>query len=101
MIRGLALSRDDLLRRAVIMALLCQGTLDFESIELSWLIDFKRYFAAELLELIGMKEQRLVDITDTAIEVAPMGWFFAQSIAMVFDRYHQADRARARFSRII
>ena len=99
--RGLALSRDDLLRRAVIMALLCQGKLDFESIELSWLIGFKGYFAAELLELAGMREQGLVDVTDTDIEVTPMGWFFVRSVAMIFDRYHRADRARARFSRII
>jgi oxygen-independent coproporphyrinogen-3 oxidase len=30
-VRGLALTRDDLLRRAVIMALMCQGHLDFRS----------------------------------------------------------------------
>jgi oxygen-independent coproporphyrinogen-3 oxidase len=33
-VRGLAVSRDDLLRRAVIMALMCQGEVLFESIEL-------------------------------------------------------------------
>ena len=33
-VRGLALSRDDLVRRAVIMALMCQGWVDFEAIEI-------------------------------------------------------------------
>ena len=47
-VRGLALSRDDLARRAVIMALMCQGQVLFESIELAWLLDFKQYFAPEL-----------------------------------------------------
>ena len=46
--RGLALNRDDLLRRAVIMALMCQGRVDYESAGLAHLIEFKSYFAPEL-----------------------------------------------------
>lgn len=99
--RGLAVSRDDLLRRAVIMALMCQGEVLFESIELAHLIDFRRYFAAELERLREMEEQGLVRLTDTGIEVTPMGWFFVRGVAMVFDKYLQADRTRARFSKII
>ena len=30
------------------MALMCQGRVEFESIELAHLIDFRDYFAAEL-----------------------------------------------------
>ena len=100
-VRGLALSRDDLLRRAVIMALVCQGQVEFESIELSWLIDFKSYFMTELRALTGMQKQGLVALSDSGIEVTPLGEFFVRELAMVFDRYLQADRARARFSRII
>ena len=33
--------------------------------------------------------------------IAATGWFFVRAIAMVFDRYLQADRNRARFSKII
>ncbi len=99
--RGLAVSRDDLLRRAVIMALMCQGEVLFESIELAHLIDFRRYFAAELERLREMEDQGLVRLTDTGVEVTPMGWFFVRGVAMVFDKYLQADRTRARFSKII
>ena len=35
------------------------------------------------------------------IEVTPQGWFFVRAVAMVFDRYLQSDRTRARFSKII
>ena len=42
-VRGLALNRDDVLRRSVIMALMCQGHVDFESVGLAHLIDFPRY----------------------------------------------------------
>ena len=100
-VRGLALSRDDLVRRSVIMALMCQGQLEFESIDLAHLIDFKLYFAPELETLRGMQEQGLVEVSETAIQVTTMGWFFVRGVAMVFDRYLQADRTRARFSKII
>ena len=99
--RGLAVSRDDLLRRCVIMALMCQGEVMFESAELAHLIDFRSYFASELETLRGMQEQGLVELSDTGIKVTPMGWFFVRGVAMVFDKYLQADRTRARFSKIL
>jgi oxygen-independent coproporphyrinogen-3 oxidase len=100
-VRGLALSRDDLARRAVIMALMCQGEVVFESIEVAWLLDFKKYFAAEIEMLAEYREQGLVTMDDTAIQVTAKGWFFVRAIAMLFDRYLQADRNRAKFSRIL
>jgi len=100
-VRGLALTKDDLVRRAVIMALMCQGELLFEPMEQSWLIDFRRYFEAELRQLEEMAQQGLVTISSEGIAVTTMGWFFVRGVAMVFDKYLQADRNRARFSRII
>ena len=99
--RGLALSRDDLARRAVIMALMCQGQLSFEQIEHAWLLNFRDYFAAELALLADLQKQGLVTVDAHGIEVTASGWFLVRAIAMVFDRYLQADRNRARFSRII
>ena len=100
-VRGLALSRDDIARRAIIMALMCQGQVLFESIELAHLLQFKTSFAAELEALKGLQTQGLVTLDDTGIQVTPQGWFFVRAVAMVFDRYLQADRNRARFSKII
>ena len=100
-VRGLALTRDDLVRRAVIMALMCQGELLFEPLETSWLIDFRKYFAPELEQLQEMEQQGLVKLSAEGIEVTAMGWYFVRGIAMVFDKYLQADKNRARFSRII
>ena len=100
-VRGLALSRDDVVRRAVIMALMCQWELQFESIELAHLIDFRSYFATELETLQTLQEQGLATVHSTGITVTEQGWFFIRAVAMVFDRYLQADRNRARFSRII
>jgi oxygen-independent coproporphyrinogen III oxidase len=100
-VRGLALSRDDVVRRAVIMALMCQGAVEYESVELAHLIDFRSYFAAELEALQLLAEQGLVSLDDSGIQVTAKGWFFVRAVAMVFDRYLQADRNRTKFSRII
>jgi oxygen-independent coproporphyrinogen-3 oxidase len=100
-VRGMALSRDDLVRRTVIMALMCQGSVLFESVELSHLVDFKQYFASEMENLATMQDQGLLTIDDAGIHVTELGWFFVRGVAMVFDKYLQADKNRARFSKII
>ncbi|MDD2917959.1 oxygen-independent coproporphyrinogen III oxidase [Rhodoferax sp.] len=100
-VKGLALSKDDLLRRSVIMALMCQGRLAYESIELAYLINFKEYFAKEMEVLKGQVEEGLVELDDSGIKVTPKGWFFVRAVAMVFDRYLQTDRTRAKFSKIL
>ena len=100
-VRGLALTRDDLIRRSVIMALMCQGQLQYESINLAWLVDFKKLFAKELTQLEDMQAQGLVQLSETGIQVTAMGWFFVRGVAMVFDRHAQADRTRQYFSKII
>jgi oxygen-independent coproporphyrinogen-3 oxidase len=100
-VRGLALSRDDMIRRAVIMAIMCQGHLHFESINLAWLIDFKSYFTSEMTHLETMQSQGLLVISDAGIQVTPMGWFFVRGVAMLFDSYVNADANQTRFSKII
>ena len=100
-VRGLSLTRDDVLRRSVIMALMCQGRVDFESIELPHLVKVHEVFAPELRELQSFVEMGLVELSDQAIQVTATGWFFVRAVAMVFDRHLQADQVRERFSRII
>ena len=100
-VRGLALTRDDLLRRSVIMSLMCQGELNFESIELGHLIDFRAYFARELEALEELADKGLVTFDNAGVQVTTVGWYLVRAIAMVFDKQLQMDQDRARFSRII
>ena len=51
--------------------------------------------------LAGQVEQGLVELDETGIQVTAKGWFFVRAVAMVFDRYLQADRTRAKFSKIL
>jgi oxygen-independent coproporphyrinogen-3 oxidase len=100
-VRGLTLARDDLIRRAVIMAIMCQGQVLFESIDLAFLVDSRSYFSQELDALQELIDQGIVSIDDSGIQVAKMDWPFLRAVSMVFDRYLQADRNRTQFSKML
>jgi len=100
-VRGVALSREDLVRRSIIMAMMCQGRIDFESIELAHLVDFRTQFAPELERLAELAAQGLVEVHPDAVQLTPIGWYFVRAVAMVFDKPLQSDRARERYSRVI
>jgi oxygen-independent coproporphyrinogen-3 oxidase len=100
-VRGLELSRDDIIRRGVIMALMCQGALQFEDINLAFLIDFKKYFAKEIEALGPLSDDGLLTINAQGLQVTALGWYFVRGIAMVFDRYTQTSLDRAKFSKIL
>jgi len=99
--RGMELSSDDLLRRAVIQAIICHFRLSIESIELSYLINFREYFAAEFEDLKAFADEGLVTLTPEWIEVTPRGRMIVRAICMVFDKYLRASRERNRYSRVI
>lgn len=100
-LRGVELTADDLLRRAIIQALMCHFELSIESIEIAHLINFREYFADELADLKDMETAGLVKVEGDWISVQPGGRLLVRGIAMVFDRYLRADRERARYSRVI
>ncbi len=100
-VRGLALSRDDIVRRAVIMAIMCQGALEYEAIELAYMLDFKSYFANEMEALKALEKTDMLVLEEDGLRVTDTGWFFVRAVAMVFDKHLQTDRNRARFSKIL
>ena len=100
-IRGIELTQDDLVRRAVIQALICHFRLSIESIELAYLIDFKAYFKEELTDLDRFQAESLVDIAAEWITITPRGRLLVRAIYMVFDRYLRENRQRASYSKVI
>ncbi|MBL8516676.1 MAG: oxygen-independent coproporphyrinogen III oxidase [Betaproteobacteria bacterium] len=99
--RGVELSADDALRRALIQALMCHFEVSIESIEIAHLIDFKRYFAAELELLEVYCADGLVTLDAQWITVTPKGRLLVRSIAMAFDKYVRQSAERQRFSKVI
>lgn len=99
--RGMELTADDLLRRAVIQALMCHFALSKEAIEIGYLIDFDQYFADELAELHEFERQGLLDLHERWINVTPKGRMLIRNICMVFDKYLRHVREVGRYSRVI
>lgn len=100
-VRGIALSADDVIRREVIMALMCQGRVDFDRVSSVLGVKMQDYFAAEMEQLTPLVAAGLVEIESDAVQVTAAGWYVVRAIAMVFDRYLQGDKQRGRFSRIL
>ncbi|MDD4947610.1 MAG: oxygen-independent coproporphyrinogen III oxidase, partial [Gallionella sp.] len=61
--RGMELNADDLVRRAIIQALMCHFELSKESFNVSYLIDFDKYFAPEMDELREYEREGLLELS--------------------------------------
>lgn len=85
--KGFAMSADDLLRRDVIMTLMCSMPLDFRAVGEAHGIDFTVYFAPELARLEPFEEAGLMQRNDDGITITPRGRLFVRAIGMVFDKY--------------
>jgi oxygen-independent coproporphyrinogen-3 oxidase len=99
--RGIELTPDDLVRRALIQALTCQFRVSIESLELSYLIDFRKYFSEEMKDLRRLADDGLVELEPDWIVVTPKGRLLVRAICMPFDRYLRETRERASYSRVI
>ena len=96
--KGVSLSHDDILRRTVIMELMCQFRLSQEALEakyhLGFDLDFDNYFSPEISELKTLEADGLIKVFDDGIEVTPTGRLLIRNIASVFDTYLQKYTGR-------
>ncbi|WP_448526386.1 oxygen-independent coproporphyrinogen III oxidase [Parathermosynechococcus lividus] len=102
--RGVRLSQDDLIRRTVIMELMCQFQLSVQDLEakyhLGFDLDFNDYFAPVLPQLDALEADGLLKRSGDGIEVTPSGRLLIRNIAAVFDAY-LGDRTGNVFSKSI
>ena len=97
LMQGVVIDDDDLLRKAVIKALMCHFELGFDD----FAVDFQGYFADELKRLESFQGDGLVTLSDSGIRVTPAGRYLIRNICMVFDRYLRRPDQQDRFSRAI
>jgi oxygen-independent coproporphyrinogen-3 oxidase len=97
--KGYALTADDVLRRQVIMELMCSGPVDFAAINQAHGIDFKTYFADELALLTQYEKAGLIIVDENSISVTPKGRMFVRASGMVFDKH--LAQSTAKFSKLI
>ena len=79
--RGIILNSDDILRRGVIMDVMCALKVNYQN----YGVDFKQVFASSLPILEEMQKDSLVELKEDSFEVLPLGRLFLRNIAMLFD----------------
>ena len=79
--RGVILNSEDILRRAIIMDVMCSQKVSFSN----YGVDFTTKFEDALNKLENMSADGLVEITSTGFSVTPIGRLFLRNIAMLFD----------------
>ena len=94
--RGIVLNKDDVLRREIIMKILCHGEVAKSEIEKKYDIDFDGYFSFELEKLRELEEDGLIFSVGSKIVVTGLGQFFLRNIASVFDYYLQRKNGKER-----
>lgn len=101
---GVKLSQDDLIRRAIIMELMCQFRLSKDAIEEKYHLhfdgDFNHYFTTEHSGLEALAADGLLHLTPNHVEVTPIGRLLIRNIAAVFDTYLR-DHAYKGFSKAV
>jgi oxygen-independent coproporphyrinogen-3 oxidase len=98
--KGFSLSADDVLRRQVIMELMCSGPVEFAAINSAHGIDFCTYFATELTQLQQYEEAELIKVDAERIQVTAKGRMFVRAVGMVFDKY-LGQPSTSKFSKLI
>ncbi|HQR96585.1 MAG TPA: oxygen-independent coproporphyrinogen III oxidase [Thiotrichales bacterium] len=98
--RGVTLTRDDEIRRAIIMRLMCDFALDFVEFGKAWGIDGMAYFALERELLTEFVADGLLIMQGSRLEVQPVGRMMVRTMAMLFDVYNR-EKATGKFSKII
>ena len=99
--RGIALTRDDCIRRDVIKLLICNFRLDYAAVEQQWDLNFADYFAEDLKLLAPLAKDGLVDVDEKGIQVTPKGRLLIRNICMCFDAYLRQKARMQQFSRVI
>ena len=89
--RGVTLNADDILRRSIIMELMCQFELSQDEIESKYHLtcdrNFGKYIDSERMKLRQLQADGLLNIDHDRIEVTPVGRLLIRNIASVFDTY--------------
>ncbi len=99
--RGLLLDQDDLLRREIIQALMCQFFLSKRELETRFSIRFDEYFAAELAVLQDYQTEGLLSLQPDFLAVSPKGRLLIRNICMAFDKYLAQDESQVKYSKVI
>ena len=99
--KGYEMNQDDIIRKEVIMKIMCDFELSFEEIEKKFNINFEEYFKYALSNFDELIEDKLVTVKDRKIIVAEMGRLLIRNIAMKFDGFLERKIDKTKYSRTV
>jgi oxygen-independent coproporphyrinogen-3 oxidase len=85
--RGIELEPDDLLRREIIVQLMCHFVLNIEMLEQKWRFNFASHFNEEIIALKSLQKDGLLTLDQGTLHILPAGRMLVRNVCMVFDRY--------------
>lgn len=98
--RQVSSTTDDLIRKTVIMSLLCHLTVKFDDLNTLFAIDSRSYLSRSTEQLRDMEKDGLVTVTSEAISVTNAGRLMVRQVCMAFDSYRDENET-PRFSKAI
>ena len=99
LIKGHIHTEIDLMLRKHILDIMCMGTTNWNR---SIYSDYHKIISKIEVELLSLKDDGLIDISDDGIEVTGLGHSFLRNICMAFDkRLHDNNPTKELFSRAI
>ena len=92
--RGVLLTDEDVLRRAVIMRVMCDVSLDYATLSRQTGVDFAQHFAKELAGMDDLEADGLIIRHPGRLEITNAGRLLIRSIALRFDQYFKPSERR-------
>lgn len=99
--RGVWLSAEDRLRRAVINSLMCNLRVDWAPLGAAFGVEPEVHFAAELASLAPLVDEGVVQPVAGGLEVTPLGRLLVRNVCMAFDPSLRRPAEGPRYSQTV
>lgn len=100
-VKGYKLSPDDLLRRSVILHLMCNLELPYDLTRASFGVDLRDALGEDLEHLEAYVDDGFIELLPDRIQVTSLGRFFVRLLAMELDAHLARTSERTAFSKTV
>ncbi|MEX0662157.1 MAG: oxygen-independent coproporphyrinogen III oxidase [Balneolaceae bacterium] len=96
-----SLTKEDLLRRNIIMKIMCRGEINYKDFFNETGINFENTFVKELTYITELEEDELLIHDQTGFSVTDTGRLFLRNVAMIFDGYREQSNPSKSYSKTV
>jgi oxygen-independent coproporphyrinogen III oxidase len=100
-VKGYKLSADDLLRRTVILHLMCNLELPYNLTQAQFGVDLREALGDDLEHLEAYVDDGFIELLPDRIQVTPLGRFFVRLLAMELDAHLAKTSEKIAFSKTV